>query len=118
MPSQRAIRIGEQIQQELSDIMLRGLRDPRVGMVTIMSVDVTGDLRLARVYFTVMGDEEAIANCQQGLDSACSFLRRELGKRLRLRHIPELQFRYDTSVAYGSHIEELIRQIHDGEDAE
>lgn len=114
MASQRSIRVGELIQQELSDIILRGLRDPRVGFVTIMSVDVTTDLRLARVYFTVMGEHADIAQSQQGLDSAIPYLRRELGKRIKLRHVPDLVFKYDTSIAYGSRIEAIIKEIEQG----
>lgn len=109
--TQRSIRVGELIQQELSDIILRGLRDPRVGFVTIMSVDVTSDLRMARIYFTVMGEDADSDETQKGLDSAAPYLRRELGKRLRLRHVPELTFKFDTSIAYGNHIESILREI-------
>lgn len=118
MASQRSVRVGELIQQELSDIMLRGLRDPRVGFVTLMSVDVTTDLRIAKVYFTVMGEDADVAQTQKGLESASAYLRRELGKRLKLRHVPELTFIFDKSVAYGNHIEKIIQQIELGKDAE
>ena len=111
MATQRAVRVGELIQKELSDIMLRGLRDPRIGFVTFMSVDVTSDLRIAKVYFTVMGEDADVEQSQAGLNSAAAYMRRELGKRMRLRHVPELIFKHDTSVAYGSHIESLIRQL-------
>jgi len=116
--SQRSVRVGELVQQELSDIILRGLRDPRVGFVTIMSVDVTGDLRIAKVYFTVMGENADVEQTQQGLESATPYLRRELGKRLKLRHVPELVFKFDNSIAYGNHIESLIRQIEQDDNAE
>ncbi len=116
--SQRSVRVGELIQQDLSDIILRGLRDPRVGFVTLMSVDVTTDLRIAKVYFTVMGEDADIEQTQKGLESASAYLRRELGKRLKLRHVPELTFIFDKSVAYGNHIEKIIQQIEHGEDAE
>lgn len=118
MASQRSIRVGELIQQELSDIILRGLRDPRVGFVTIMSVDVTSDLRMARVYFTVMGEEADADETQKGLDSAGAYLRRELGKRLKLRHVPELSFKFDDSIAYGTHIESILRKIENDGHAE
>jgi len=116
--SQRSVRVGELIQQELSEIMLRGLRDPRIGFVTLMSVDVTSDLRIAKVYFTVMGEEIDVEQTQQGLESAAPYLRRELGKRLKLRHVPELLFKFDQSVAYGNHIESIIKKIAQEEDAE
>ncbi|OQY19548.1 MAG: ribosome-binding factor A [Desulfobacteraceae bacterium 4572_35.1] len=118
MASQRSVRVGELIQQELSEIMLRGLRDPRIGFVTLMSVDVTSDLRIAKVYFTVMGEEIDVEQTQQGLESAAPYLRRELGKRLKLRHVPELLFKFDQSVAYGNHIESIIKKIAQEEDAE
>ncbi|OQY25135.1 MAG: ribosome-binding factor A [Desulfobacteraceae bacterium 4572_35.2] len=118
MASQRSVRVGELIQKELSDIILRGLRDPRVGFVTIMSVDVTSDLRMARVYFTVMGEESDSEETQKGLESASAYLRRELGKRIKLRHVPELLFKFDNSIAYGNHIESIIRKIETGDDAE
>ncbi|MBN2645322.1 MAG: 30S ribosome-binding factor RbfA [Desulfuromonadaceae bacterium] len=122
MSSQRAQRVGEQIQKELADLFLRGLRDPRVGFVTINSVDVTTDLSLARVYYTVMATdedaEEKRRETQLGLESAVSFLRRELGKRLKLRHIPDLAFRYDTSIEYGCHIEQLLKEIHQNDGTE
>lgn len=116
--NQRSVRVGELIQKELSDIILRGLRDPRVGFVTIMSVDVTSDLRMARVYFTVMGEDADSEATQKGLESASPYLRRELGKRIKLRHVPELIFKFDTSIAYGNHIESIIRKIEMGDDAE
>jgi ribosome-binding factor A len=115
---QRSVRVGELIQKELSDIILRGLRDPRVGFVTIMSVDVTSDLRMARVYFTVMGEESDSEETQKGLESASAYLRRELGKRIKLRHVPELLFKFDKSIAYGNHIESIIRKIETGDNAE
>ncbi|MDY0190415.1 MAG: 30S ribosome-binding factor RbfA [Desulfuromonas sp.] len=118
MASQRSVRVGELIQQDLSDIILRGLRDPRVGFITIMSVDVTSDLRIAKVYFTVMGEDSDVEQTQKGLESASAYLRRELGKRLKLRHVPELIFIFDKSVAYGNHIEEIIQQIERAKDAE
>ncbi|WP_321531520.1 30S ribosome-binding factor RbfA [uncultured Desulfuromonas sp.] len=110
MATQRTYRVAEQIHKEISDIMLRGLRDPRVGFVTITSVDVSSDLRHAKIFFTVMGEESDAEKTQQGLDSAVPFLRRELGKRMKLRHVPDLVFKYDTSIAYGSHIEELLKE--------
>ncbi len=118
MATQRSIRVGELIQKELSDIILRGLRDPRVGFVTIMSVDVTSDLRIAKAYFTVMGEDADVQQTQQGLESAAPYLRRELGKRLKLRHVPELSFKFDESIAYGNHIESILQKIEHGSDAE
>lgn len=118
MSTQRSFRVGELIQQEISAIILRGVRDPRIGFVTIISVDVTSDLRHAKIYYTVMGNDVDHDQTQQGLDSATPFFRRELGKRLKLRHVPELIFKYDTSVAYGCHIEDLLKQVKSGDEEE
>lgn len=108
----RSSRVGELIHKEVSALLHKGLKDPRIGFVTITAVDVTPDLHLARVYFTVIGDEAARKNTEKGLASSVPYLRRELGKVLRMRYIPDLLFQYDTSLDYGSRIESLIREIH------
>ena len=111
MDSKRTQRVGEEIQKEISSLLLNGLKDPRIGFVTITSVDVTADLQIAKVYFTVLGDEAARKNSEKGLNSSIPFIRRELGKRLRLRHVPDLVFKYDTSLEYGNRIETLLKDI-------
>ena len=116
MEFQRSHRVGEQIQKEISALLVKGLKDPRVGFVTITAVEVSGDLRHARIYFTVLGDEQARRESQRGLTSAIPFLRRELGKRLRLRLVPELTFQFDTSLEYGNRIEALLRDLNSGDD--
>ena len=116
MESQRARRVGEQIQKEVSALLVKGLKDPRIGFVTITGVEVTPDLHLARVYFTVMGDAAARAESEKGLKSSESFIRRELGRRLRTRYVPDIIFQYDSSQEYGNRIESLIQEIHADED--
>ena len=111
MDSKRTQRVGEEIQKEISSLLLKGLKDPRIGFVTITSVDVTSDLQIAKVYFTVMGDEAARKNSEKGLNSSIPFIRRELGKRLRLRHVPDIVLKYDTSLEYGNRIESLLKDI-------
>ena len=110
MPSQRSHRIGDQIQKEISSLLAKGLKDPRIGFVTITGVDVTADLHLARVYYTVMGDSEARANTETGLTKATPFIRRELGRRMRIRYIPELLFIFDTTLDHSDHINRLLRE--------
>ena len=112
MPSQRAQRVGETIQQEISALLLRGLKDPRIGFVTITGVEVTPDLHLARVYFTVIGDDAARKASAAGLKSSIPFIRQHLGKDLRMRYAPDLIFQYDTSIEYGNRIESLLRDVH------
>jgi ribosome-binding factor A len=113
---QRAQRVGELIHKEISALLIKGLKDPRIGFVTITAVDVTPDLHLARVYFTTMGDAPSRKSTEQGLQSAVPYLRRELGKRLRMRYVPDLLFQFDSSLEYGNRIESLLREIHQGED--
>jgi len=112
---QRSHRVGEQIQKEVSALILKGLKDPRVGFVTITAVEVSRDLHHARIFFTVIGDERARRESERGLNSALPYLRREIGKRLRLRLVPELTFEYDTSLEYGNRIESLLRDLNSGE---
>ena len=113
MESPRASRVGEQIHKEISALLVRGLKDPRIGFATITAVDVTSDLHLARVYFTVMGDEKVRSETEKGLKSSIPFIRRELGKRLRLRYVPDLSFQYDSSLEYGNRIEALLQEINE-----
>ena len=109
MPSNRIGRFNEEIQRELAD-QLRRLKDPRVssGMVSIIRVDTTGDLRYARVYVSAL-DKSREKEVLKGLKSASGFLRRELGRALQLRYTPELQFIADDSIQHGAHILEVLR---------
>ncbi len=109
MSSNRIGRINEEIQRELSN-QFRRLKDPRVsaGMVSIIRVDTTGDLRYARVYVSAL-DKSREKEVLKGLKSASGFLRRELGRALQLRYTPELQFVADDSIQQGAHILELLR---------
>jgi ribosome-binding factor A len=107
----RTGRVGEQIKKELSLLIQSELKDPRIGFVTVTGVEVTNDLSQAKVYLSVLGDEEQKQASLKGLDKANGFLRSELGKRIRLRHVPELIFKIDESIAYGSRIEKLLSDI-------
>ncbi|GAB6988959.1 30S ribosome-binding factor RbfA [Paenibacillus pini] len=107
----RTGRVGEQIKKELSQLIQSELKDPRIGFLTITGVEVTNDLSQAKIYISVLGDVEQKENSLKALDKANGFLRSELGKRIRLRHTPVLIFKFDESVAYGSHIEKLLGEI-------
>lgn len=107
----RTGRVGEQIKKELSLLIQNELKDPRIGFVTVTGVEVTNDLSQAKVYLSVLGDEAQKQGSLKGLDKANGFLRSELGKRIRLRHVPELIFKMDESIAYGSRIEKLLGDI-------
>jgi ribosome-binding factor A len=104
----RSRRIAEQIQRELSDIIRLELKDPRVGMITIIEVEVSPDQSHAKVFFTSLGDQSRIADATEGLKHAAGFLRSELAHRMKLRVVPQLQFKYDESVERGMHLSRLI----------
>ncbi|UCH35775.1 MAG: 30S ribosome-binding factor RbfA [Armatimonadota bacterium] len=111
VPTQRQERVGQLLRQEISHIIKRQLKDPRIGMISITDVEVTADLRHARVFASVFGsDDEAVASLAV-LDGAAGFIRGELGKTVRLRYIPELEFRRDESAARGARIHELLEQV-------
>jgi len=103
------------VQQLLGEIFARGMRDPRIGLVTITGVKMSPDLREARVYWTVHGDLEQREHTAKGLDKARGFLRREIGAQLRLRLTPDLHFTYDEAIDRGERIELLIRKVHEEE---
>jgi len=111
--SYRTDRIGELMRREVSDLLLRGLKDARVraGMVSVTGVEVTKDLRLATIYVSIYGDEAAQAETMIGLNSAQGFIRGELGRRIRLRHTPEITFEHDRSLERGDKIMALLLQL-------
>lgn len=104
----RSRRIAEQVQRELSDIIRLELKDPRVGMITLTDVEVTQDQMHAKVYFTSLGNQSSVADATEGLQHAAGFLRSELAHRMKLRAVPQLQFKYDESVERGMRISQLI----------
>jgi len=108
---QRSHRVAEQIHKEVSALLIKGLKDPRIGFVTITAVEVTPDLHLARIYFSAIGSDVEVKNTEKGLKSSVPYLRRELGKRLRMRYVPDLLFLFDHSLAYGNRIDTLLRQV-------
>jgi len=105
---QRLRRVADQIQRELSGLLRTELKDPRVGMVTLTGVEVSPDLAHAKVFFTVLGDPDALDQTLSGLKHAGGFLRSQLGARLKLRMIPELHFVHDASVERGIQLSQLI----------
>jgi len=107
----RTSRIGEVIMRELAQMIQQEVSDPRVGMVTVSHVDVTSDLRYAKVYITRLNEtesEEDVKECIAGLTNAAGFLKRGIAKRVEIRTVPELKFYYDKSLEHGFHMDELI----------
>src|ERR1700728_2681563 len=109
--NQRAKRLGEQIQRELTELLRRDVKDERIGNVTITAVNVTGDLRTARVYYLVFGKDGPDPKVQQGLTSAAGFLRNALSKALMIRYTPTLTFELDSSIAEGVRLAQLIDSV-------
>lgn len=111
MSQLRVEKVQELMKQEISQIILQELKDPRIGFVTVTSVECTGDLREAKIYVSLMGNEQQIQDCWIGLNSSLGFIRREIGRRIRLRFTPELTFELDKSLDYSAHIQELLLKI-------
>ncbi len=111
----RSRRVGEQIQRELAELLQREINDPRLGMVTVSAVEVSRDLAVAKVFFTVLNPEHDMKQTLSGLNHASGFLRRELGKRMQLRVVPELRFQFDSSIEHGSRLSALIDKAVSGD---
>lgn len=107
----RTNRIGEAIKAEISDILQNELKDPRVGFASIVKVEVSNDLRHTKVYVSVLGGDEEKRRTLEGLNSAKGFIRGEIGRRIRLRHAPEISFQLDESIEQGIRISRLINEI-------
>ncbi len=107
----RAERVADAIRKEISDILLKEISDPRIGMVTITDVKLSEDLRQAKVFFVQMGKDTGSHAVQESLQKASGFMKRELGRRLKLRYIPQIHFFYDASFEYGSRIDRLLGEV-------
>lgn len=113
LPYKRSQRVGHQLRREISDIVMSRLKDPRLGFITVTGVDVSDDLKMARVYISIMNEEERKASMEV-LEAARNFIRSELGKRLRMRSIPSLEFKLDTTLDYSDRIDELLKEVRQG----
>ena len=108
----RPDRVADQIRGEIGQLLAREVHDPGIGFVTITRVQVTPDLQQARIFYTTLGDDKARRESARALGRAASFLRRQIGARLRLRRVPELTFLYDESIAGQDRIEQLLHDLH------
>ena len=107
----RAERVSGLIQEVLSDLLKKGIHDPRLQMATITKVKMSPDLKLARIYFSIYGDSKKSEDAANGFESARGFIKRNLARKLGLRYMPDLKFYYDDSFDYGLHIDQLLRKI-------
>ena len=111
MRSRRLLRVERQVKQIVGEILERGAKDPRIGFVSVMSVEVSADLRNARVFVSIFGSEEEISRTMQGLQSARSYVQRELGLQMSTRYTPVITFQRDKSIAYADRINRIIDQM-------
>lgn len=112
MEGKRSEKVADLVQKEISQMLVKSIKDPRIGFVTITRVTVSEDCRFAKVYFSVAGTLEERESSRKGLDSAKGYIRKELGRRIRLRYTPEIMFQFDPSIEYAIHMEELIQSLH------
>jgi ribosome-binding factor A len=112
----RAERVADQIRMEVADILMRKIKDPRVRSVTVTDVELTNDLRIARIFVTALGNEAETKAVFAGLTKASGFVRSELGRRLTLRYLPEVVFLKDVSGPRGDRVLQLLDEIHEKTD--
>lgn len=118
LPGKRARRVGEAILKEIAYLLTFKVRDPRVKGVTVTGVNLSDDLKHAKIYYSVMGDTEEVKMAQAGLESAKGFIKREIGMKMELRYVPDLIFIYDPSLKWSSRVDELLREIKGAKDIE
>jgi ribosome-binding factor A len=111
MTIKRSEKIAEALHELISGLLIKGVKDPRIGFTTVTAVKVTDDLHLATIFFSVIGDDAEKKATEQGLNSARGFIRKEMAKSLRMRYVPDIIFKYDESVDYGRRIDSLLNEI-------
>ncbi len=111
MSRNRKRRLSELLKEEISDIILKEVKDPRIGFVSITDVELSGDLRHAKIFFSIIGDQDERDDTLAGLKKATGFIRKLVGERITIYHIPELVFKYDDSIEHGIHISNLIKEV-------
>ena len=117
MTSRRQVQVADAVQQHISYLLQRELKDPRIGFTTVTAVEMSADLRYARIYISVMGTPEEQKATMDALASAKGFIRRELASRLDLRFAPDVQFKLDTSAEYSDRISRLLNELKNEEKA-
>jgi ribosome-binding factor A len=112
MEGKRSEKVADLIQKEISQMLVKSVKDPRIGFVTITRVTVSEDCRFAKVYYSIAGTQAERKSSMKGLESAKGYVRKELGRRIRLRYTPDIMFQFDPSIEYAIHMEELIHSLH------
>ena len=116
LPGKRSLRVGDVVLKEVASLLLEKVRDPRVQGVTLTGIRLSNDLKLAKIFYSVMGDQEQVERAQMGLNSAKGFVKREIGRRVGLRYIPEITFIYDPSLKTGNHMERVFEKMREAEE--
>lgn len=111
LAGKRSVRVGDQILKEIADLLSRKVRDPRVSGVTLTGIRLSDDLRHARIFYSALGEKIDLDKIQSGLDSAKGFIKREMGRRINLRYMPEIIFQHDPTLETGNQIEKLFQKI-------
>ena len=111
LPGRRASRVGDLILREIADLLMTKVKDPRVKKTTVTGIFVSKDLRYAKVFYSLIGDEREILEAQKGLESATGFIKREIGLRMVLKYVPDIAFKHDPSLAVGDHMEKLLQKL-------
>ncbi|MBC7346523.1 MAG: 30S ribosome-binding factor RbfA [Clostridia bacterium] len=111
MAHQRVQRVAEQMKKEIADILKNEMKDPRLGFISVTEVELSPDLRYAKVYVSILGNEQEKRESLEVLARATGFVRREIGQRLSLRFTPEITFRFDPSIERGARVAELLHQV-------
>ena len=113
LPGRRATRVGDQILKFIAELLMHKIRDPRIKGVTLTGINLSNDLKNARIFFSVMGDESAVKQAFKGLESAKGFIKRQLGSNLELRCVPDIIFDHDPTLETGDRLEQLFKKIED-----
>src|SRR5690625_490491 len=111
MENTRPNRVAEQMKKEIGELINQKLKDPRIGFITVTDLDLTNDLQNATVYISVLGDETEKEESLIGLSKASGFIRSEIGKKIRLRKVPEIIFKFDEAHEHGNRIEAILRKL-------
>ena len=118
LAGKRAVRVGDQILKEMALLFMNRVNDPRVKKATLTGIHLSDDLKNARVYYSVIGDDTEIRNTQAGLDSAKGFIKREISLRVNLKYMPDIVFKHDPTLEMGTQMEKLFEKIKSEESTE
>jgi ribosome-binding factor A len=115
LAGKRAIRVGDQLLREMAELLMLKVKDPRVKGTTLTGIHLSNDLKNAKVYYSVLGGNQAVREAQAGLDSAKGYIKREIGLRLALKYMPDIIFKHDRTLEMGDHMEKLLKNLKEDE---